>query len=86
MTFFIILIDQPHLLAAEGIELIVNEMFRNMNIEGTARFYYDESVEEGTEYGVRVDVKGLSRSDQQGLLAAMYGFSETYGELRVEVS
>lgn len=76
---------------AYAMEMILNEMFRNMNIAGTAHAYYedwdiDDAVENSDEieYGVRVDVDGLSREMWQGFLEAMSQPWEHYGTVVVK--
>lgn len=44
----------------ESLERKLTQFLADADTRGTARWYYDEFVEDGTEYGVRIDVQGLS--------------------------
>ncbi len=83
-----IIIDGGYPTLVGGLELVLNEMFRHMEVSATAKWYYDEFVEDGTEYGVRLDANGMSRSDWTGLLLAIEDYCvKQYGhQVWVEVS
>lgn len=69
-----------------GTALVLNTMFHNMEINGTADWYYDEFVEDGIEYGVKIEVRGISDSEWRGLLKAVADLcDEQYGDVRVEI-
>lgn len=82
-----ILIHDGYPARAAGLELVLREMFDTLRINGTANWYYDEFVENGTEYGVRVEVSDISADTWQQLLIAIERYaSKMYGEVSVEVS
>ena len=60
MSTVFIIHTEGHPLLMGSLEHTLSHFLANANIRGTARWYYDEFVEDGTEYGVRVDVQGLS--------------------------
>ena len=57
-AFFVV--DGGYPLIADRIATMLNEMFREMELKATADWYYDEFVESGTEYGVRIEFRGMS--------------------------
>jgi len=76
--------------SAYAMELILNEMFRNMGISGKASAYYEDwytdvvvENSDEIEYGVRLDVSGLSPQDWQGLIEAVSQPWEHYGNVVV---
>lgn len=83
-----IILNEGYPTLVGGLALVLNETFRNMEINATADWYFDDDVEDGTEYGVKVEVTGISQSEWNGLLTAINDFcTEQYGhQVRVEVS
>lgn len=55
------IIDGGYPLIANRIESMLNNIFLEKGINATAAWYYDEFVESGTEYGVRIDYHGITR-------------------------
>ena len=85
LAYFIIPNSFP--LQVGGLEMLLNQTFRGLSIDGTAAWYYDEFVEDGTEYGVKVEIRGLSLAESLGVLAAITDIcEEQYGDVRVEVA
>lgn len=52
--------DHGHPLLMETMEHQLRVFLGENNVHGTVRWYYDEFVEDGTEYGVRIDVSNMS--------------------------
>lgn len=63
-----IIIDQGYLTLVDDFEQQLNGLFRNMRLDASASSYYDEFVEDGIEYGVKICVKGLSQENWSRLL------------------
>jgi len=85
MHGLVILGTQSDLQDVGGLALVINEMFRNVGISGTARAYFDD-IDDGVEYGVRIDVEGLSETVFRALLDSVAQHAtETYRvDVRVE--
>jgi hypothetical protein len=88
LTFFLILpSDEGHPLNAEALARTASLYMQRRDITGTARDFYDEFAEDGTEYGARIDAHGLNSEDQNRLINELaFLAEELFGEgLRVEV-
>ena len=86
-TSFFILIDDSHPLTVGAVELVLNQMFSNMKLQASAKWFYDEFTLDGiTEYGFRVDMSGVTAETWQGFLdSTMTYLRDTYGQVKLEV-
>jgi len=55
-----IVIEDSYPIQVERLAQAVNLIFGLREVNGSARDYYDEFVDGPTEYGVRMDISGLS--------------------------
>lgn len=77
--------DQGHPVLMEAME---RQLQAFLGENGTTRWYYDEFVEDGIEYGVRVDVKNMSSEVWTQFVEEVFRYCVSlYGDnIRVEVA
>jgi hypothetical protein len=63
-----IIIPDGHETLAVSLEYSIRKLLNSRQIDGTASWYYDEFAEEGTEFGVRIDVQETTEHEWQRLL------------------
>lgn len=87
-TAFVIFDNETgHETLAFSLERQLQRLVDNRQVQGTARWYYDEFAENGTEFGVRIDIYGSSEAQWLQLLLLVAAHCKLhYGDtVRVEV-
>jgi hypothetical protein len=82
-VYFIIPQENPVLCG--GLADAVNGLLSLRDISGNADWYYDDFVEDGTEYGIKLNVSGLIPMRLEQLIAEIVSFCEEVCEDTVVV-